>query len=107
MILNINQTFFNSVILYFYQFIFKTGVVPFGFNNIHVVPMKKDKNKSSNDLSDLPQLAQIFERIIKSKIPILNSTYQNKCGYKTKTSCHALLAFKKIFLLQIFLFNKK
>jgi hypothetical protein len=42
-------------------------------------------------------LAQIFERIIKLKIPQLGETHQNQFGYKNKTSCtHALFAFKEL-----------
>ena len=71
MILNINNGFLNSIVFFFYQFIFKYGVVPTIFNNIHIVPIVKDKNKSSSDLSNLRPisisntLAQIFERLIK------------------------------------------
>ncbi len=88
MILNINQAFVNSFILYFIQFIFKYGVIPKDFNNVHIIPIVKDRNKSINDLSNLrpisisKTLAQIFERIIKNKIPQLSKTHQNQFGYK-------------------------
>jgi hypothetical protein len=78
MILNINNGFLNSIVFFFYPFIFKYGVVPTNFNNIHIVPIVKDKNKSSSDLSNLRPisisntLAQIFERLIKIKIPLLS-----------------------------------
>jgi len=39
MLLNINQSFINSKILFFFQFIFKHGVIPVNFNNIHIVPI--------------------------------------------------------------------
>jgi hypothetical protein len=93
MILNINQAFVNSSILYFIQFIFKYGVIPKDFNKVHIIPIVKDRNKSINDLSNLRPisisntLAQIFERIIKNKIPQLSKTDQNQFGYKNKTSC--------------------
>jgi hypothetical protein len=103
MILNINQSFVISKILFFFQFIFKHGVIPVNFNNIHIVPIVKDKNKSSNDLANLRPisisntLAQIFERITKLKLPQLGNTHQNQFGYKNKTSCtHALFAFKEL-----------
>jgi hypothetical protein len=103
MLLNINQSFINSKILFFFQFIFKHGVIPVNFNNIHIVPIVKDKNKSANDLSNLRPisisntLAQIFERITKLKIPQLGNTHHNQFGYKNKTSCaHALFAFKEL-----------
>ena len=103
MLLNINQAFLNSSILYLFQFIFKYGVIPKDFNNVHIIPIVKDRNKSNNDLSNLRPisisntLAQIFERIIKNKIPQLSNTHQNQFGYKNKTSCtHALFAFKEL-----------
>ena len=103
MILNINNGFLNSIVFFFYQFIFKYGVVPTNFNNIHIVPIVKDKNKSPSDLSNLRPisisntLAQIFERLIKIKIPQISNTHQNQFGYKNKTSCtHALFAFKEL-----------
>ena len=103
MLLNLNQRFVISYILYFYQFIFKYGVIPKNFNNIHIVPIIKDKSKHINDLSNLRPisisntLAQIFERLIKAKIPLLGKTHQNQFGYKNKTSCtHALFAFKEL-----------
>ena len=103
MILNLNQSFISSRILFFFQFIFKHGVIPVNFNNIHIVPIIKDKNKSPNDLSHLRPisisntLAQIFERITKIKIPQLGHTHHNQFGYKNKTSCaHALFAFKEL-----------
>ena len=89
--------------MFFYKFIFNFCVVPTNFNNIHIVPIIKDKTKSSNDLSNLRPisisntLAQIFERLIKLKIPQLSDTHQNQFGYKNKTSCsHALFAFKEL-----------
>jgi hypothetical protein len=103
MLLNIDQDFIDSIILLFYQFIFKYGVIPKDLNNIHIVPIIKDKTKPHDDLSNLRPisisntLAQIFERIIKLKIPQLGETHQNQFGYKNKTSCtHALFAFKEL-----------
>ena len=82
---------------------FKYGVIPVNLNNIHIVPILKDKKKSSNNLSNLRSisisntLAHIFERLTKLKIPQLGNTHHNQFGYKNKTSCaHALFAFKEL-----------
>ena len=91
MILNIYQAFINSKILFFFQFMFKYGVIPVNLNNILIVPILKDKKKSSNDLSNLRPIsisnnfAQIFERITKIKIPQIGITHHNQFGYKNKT----------------------
>ena len=88
MILNLNPDFISNILLFFFRFIFRYGVIPINFNNTHIVPIIKDKTKSINDLSNLRPisitntLAQIFERIIKSKTPELDNTHQNQFGYK-------------------------
>ena len=108
MILNIRQIFNDSFLLYFFQFIFRYGVIPINFNNTHIVPIIKDKSKPLNDLANLRPisisntLAQIFERIIRIKTPELGHTHQNQFGYKNKTSCtHALFAFKELIIKHI------
>jgi hypothetical protein len=53
MLLNNNQAFVNSSILYLFQFIFKYSVIPKDFNNVHIIPIVKDRNKSNYDLSNL------------------------------------------------------
>ena len=90
MLLNINQSFVNSYILFFNMFIFNYCVVPTNFNNIHIfIPIIKDKTKSPNDSSNLRPisisntLAQIFERLIKLKIPQLSDL-----GIKIKHRVH-------------------
>jgi hypothetical protein len=101
--LNINHEFIESVILSFYQFIFNYGVIPANLNNTHIIPIIKDKAKSQNDMTNLRPisisntLSQIFERIVKLKIPQISNTHRNQFGYKQNTSCtHALFAFKEL-----------
>ena len=105
MILNLNPDFISNILLFFFRFIFRYGVIPINFNNTHIIPIIKDKTKSINDLSNLRPisisntLAQIFERIIKSKTPELDNTHQNQFGYKHQTSCtHALFVFKETII---------
>ena len=81
-------------------------------NITHIVPIKKDKSKSINDINNLRPisisntLAQIFERIMRMKIKSINNTHDNQFGYKNKTSCsHALFVFKETIFS--FLENKQ
>ena len=73
MILNTNEMFKNSVILFFLKYIFK--YIPDNLNISHIVPIIKDKNKLSTYVNNLRPisisnfLAQIFERIILIIIP--------------------------------------
>ena len=78
-------------------------MIPANLNNTHIIPIIKDKTKSQNDITNLRSisisntLSQIFERIVKIKIPQLRVTHMNQFGYKFKTSCsHALFAFKEL-----------
>ena len=103
MLLNINKEFFESVVLSFFQFIFTYSVIPANLNNTHIIPIIKDKTKSQNVITNLRPisisntLSQIFERIVKIKVPQLSVTHMNQFGYKFKTSCsHALFAFKEL-----------
>jgi hypothetical protein len=53
MLLNIDQGFIDSIILLFYQFLFKYRVIPKDLNNIHIAPIIRDKTKPLDDLSNL------------------------------------------------------
>ena len=70
MILNCDDNFIKSKLFYFFQYIFKYGVVPKGLNITHIRPILKDKSLPSNDLNKLRPisisnvLAQLFERIL-------------------------------------------
>ena len=91
MIKNCNNKFTTSYIFYFFRFIFHHGVIPAEMNITHIVPIKKDKSKSINDINNLRPisisntLAQIFERIMKMKIKSIHNTHDNQFGYKNKT----------------------
>ncbi len=61
------------------------------------MPIKKDKKKSINDIDNLRPisvsniLAQIFERILLTKMNFVSKSHENQFGYKNRTSCtHAL-----------------
>jgi hypothetical protein len=62
MIKNCNNKFTTSYIFYFFRFIFLHAVIPSEIT--HIVPIKKDKSKSINDINNLRPisntLAQIF-----------------------------------------------
>ena len=69
------------------------------------MPIKKDKKKSINDIDNLRPisisniLAQIFERILLTKMNFISKTHENQFGYKNRTSCtHALFVFKEIVI---------
>jgi hypothetical protein len=70
MLLNCNDNFINSKLIFFYKYIFKYGVIPKGLNITHIRPIIKDKSLSCNDLNNLRPisisnvLAQIFERLL-------------------------------------------
>ena len=105
MILNTNLEFKKSIIFYFFKYIFKYGYIPNNFNVSHIIPIIKDKNKSSSDVNNLRPisisnaLAQIFERLILIKIPNIIITSEFQFGYKRKISCsHALFAFKETII---------
>ena len=88
MIHNLNQKFVNTFILFFFQFIFRYGVIPNNFDLSNLRPVSISNT-----------LAQIFERIIKIKTPEIGHTHQNRFGYKNKTSCtHAFFAFKETII---------
>ncbi len=53
MILNCDDNFIKSKLFYFFQYIFKYGVVPKGLNITHIHPILKDKSLPSNDLNNL------------------------------------------------------
>jgi hypothetical protein len=102
MIKNCDNNFISSKLLFFFRFIFHNGVIPDEFNFTHIIPIKKDKNNSINDINNLRPisisnaLAQIFERLLMTKINSINNTHINQFGYKNKTSCtHILFAFKE------------
>ena len=112
MIKNCNNKFTTSSIFYIFRFIFHYGVIPAEMNITHIVPIKKDKSKSINDIKNLRPisisntLAQIFERIMMMKIKSIYNTHDNQFGYKNKTSCsHALFVFKETIIS--FLENKQ
>ncbi len=92
----------DHYIFFFFRFIFKYCVIPDDFNIAHIVPIKKDKKKSINDIDNLRPisisniLAQIFERILLTKMNFITKTHENQFGYKNQTSCtHALFVFKE------------
>jgi hypothetical protein len=70
MILNCDDNFIKSKLFYFFNYIFKYGVIPNGLNITHIRPTIKDKSHSFNDLNNLRPisisnvLAQLFERIL-------------------------------------------
>jgi hypothetical protein len=108
MLLNCNEDFLKSKVLFFYKYIFHHGVIPSELNITHIIPIIKDKKKPNNSLNNLRPisisntLAQIFERILINKMPQLNQTHQNQFGYKKKISCtHALFAFKETIIKYI------
>ena len=107
MVANCNQVFIKSFMLHFFRFIFGFGIIPEGFNVIHIVPIIKYKKKSIDDLTNMQPisisntLAQIFERFM-SKMLIITKTHSNQFGYKNKTYCaHALFAFKETIIRYI------
>jgi len=69
MIKNCDNNFISSKLLFFFRFIFHHGVIPEEFNFTHIISIKKDKNKSINDINNLRpisisnSLAQIFESL--------------------------------------------
>ena len=93
MIKNCDKKFISSILLFFFRFIFHHGVIPNNLNITHILPIKKDKNKSINELNNLRPismsntLAQIFERLLMTKINAINNTHCNQFGYKNITSC--------------------
>jgi hypothetical protein len=102
MILNCDDNFIKSKLFYFFNYIFKYGVIPNGLNITHIRPIIKDKSHSFNDLNNLRPisisnvLAQLFERILGYRLKEIKKTHQNQFGYKSKTSCtHALFIFKE------------
>ena len=71
-------------------------------NITHIIPIKKDKTKSINDINNLRPisisntLAQIFERLLMMNLNSINNTHNNQFGYKNKISCsHTLFVFKE------------
>jgi hypothetical protein len=112
MIKNCNNFIIATKLLFFFRFIFTHGVIPDDINITHIIPIKKDKNKSINDTNNLRPisisntLAQIFERLLMTKINSINNTHTNQFGYKNKTSCsHGLFTFKETIIW--FLENNK
>ena len=100
LILNSNVSFIKTIILQFFKYIFKYGYIPDNFNVSHIIPLIKEKNKSSSDVNNLRPisisntLAQIFERLMLYKIPKILITRKFQFGYTKKISCsHALFAF--------------
>jgi hypothetical protein len=91
MIKNCDNNFISSKLLFFFRFIFHHGVIPEEFNFTHIISIKKDKNKSINDINNLRpisisnSLAQIFERLLMTKINSINNTHINQFGYRNKT----------------------
>ena len=85
--------FIESIIYKFFCYIFQLSIIPKDFNFTHIIPIIKDITKPTNTINNLRPIsisntfAQIFERILLHKLPILNQTHQNQFGYKTKTSC--------------------
>ncbi len=53
MILNSNVSFIKTIILQLLKYIFKYGNIPDNFNESHIIPLIKDKNKSSLDVNNL------------------------------------------------------
>ena len=105
MLLNCNDNFINSKLIFFYKYIFKYGVIPKGLNITHIRPIIKDKSLSCNDLNNLRPisisnvLAQIFERLLGYSLNEIKKTHQNQFGYKSRTSCtHALFIFKETII---------
>jgi hypothetical protein len=95
-------------LLFFFKFIFHYGVIPNEFNVTHIIPIKKDKKTTINDLNNLRPisisniLAQIFERLLSNKMKEINKTHENQFGYKNKTSCtHALFVFKETIIKHV------
>ena len=84
MIKNCDKKFISSILLFFFRFIFHHGVIPNNLNITHIHPIKKDKNKSINELNNF---SQIFERLLMTKINAINNTNCNQFGYKNITSC--------------------
>jgi hypothetical protein len=66
---NCDEKFIKYKLFFFFKFIFHYGVIPNGFNITHIIPIKKDKKSSINDIDNLRPisisniLAQIFERL--------------------------------------------
>ena len=102
MIMSCNNNFVDLYLFFFYRFIFQYCVLPDELNITHIVPIKKDKKKSINDINNLRPisisntLAQIFERLLLYKMNVITKTHENQFGYKNKISCtHALFTFKE------------
>ena len=88
MIKNCNNYFIDTIIFKLFYYIFQFSIIPKDFNITHIVPIIKDLNKPSNSINNLRPIsisntfAQIFERILLHKLPILKQTHQNQFGYK-------------------------
>ena len=105
MILNCNDIFIKSKLFFYFQNIFKYGVVPKGLNITHIHPIIKDNSLALNDLNNLRPisisnvLAQLFERILGYNLKEIRISHQNKFGYKSKTSyTHGLFIFKETII---------
>jgi hypothetical protein len=74
MIKNCDEKFIKNTLFFFFNFIFHYGVIPNEFNVTHIIPIKKDKKITINDLNSLRPisisniLAQIFERLLSNKM---------------------------------------
>ena len=95
MIKNCSNFFIERYLFLFFRFIFQYGVIPDDLNITHLVPIKKDKKKSINDIDNLRPisisytLAQIFERLLLLKMDKVNNTHIDQFGYKNTKVVHA------------------
>ncbi len=70
-------------------------------NIIHIIPIKKDKYKSINDVNNLRLIsisntfAQIFERLLMLNINSITNTHINQFGYKNKISSWHIFNMRK------------
>jgi hypothetical protein len=96
MMLNASTEFLRNTVLFFFKYIFKFAIIPGDLNVTHIVPLIKDKKKPTDDPDNLRPIsisnafAQISERQLLLKIPILLKTHQYQFGFKRKTSCNAI-----------------
>jgi len=100
-----DNSFVDKYIFFFFRYIFSYCVIPDELNITHIVPIKKDKKRTINDINNLRpisisnSLAQIFERLLLTKMSFISKTNDNQFGYKNRTSCtHALFIFKETII---------
>ena len=80
-----DNSFVDKYIFFFFRYIFSYCVIPDELNITHIVPIKKDKKRTINDINNLRpisisnSLAQIFERLLLTKMSFISKKHDNQC----------------------------